>query len=252
MSSLTSTFATSTRGAERNALRTGLAVSALVHLGALGFFVWMALQHEALRPPVYRVELIAAPSGTRQAGVVSPSASEAPKAADAPSGAEVKPAEKSLTDKRSKAAPAKATPTPARSKAAGAKSAVPTKAASAPKAGAGRDNGKGADVKNVDLKGIEFPFPAYLNNIVRQITLAYSPRPNSAALVAEVKFLIRRDGSVGDIEVVKSSGNRLFDLEARGTIESVGSSRLFQPLPAGWPDDVLVVYFTFDYALRPT
>ena len=53
------------------------------------------------------------------------------------------------------------------------------------------------------------------------------------------------------IEVVKSSGDRYFDLEAVATVEAVGSSRSFGPLPTGWTDDVLVVYFTFDYALRP-
>jgi len=236
---------------ERSALRNGLLVSGAVHVGAVLALVWFGLSSEAARPPVYRVELIAAPSGTRQAGVVSPAASEAPKAADAPSGAERKPDEKAIAGKKATPVVAKATPTPSRSKAAGAKAAAKS-AKAAPKAGAGRDNGKGADVRNVDLKGIAFPFPGYLNNIVRQITIAYSPRRVSASLVAEVKFLIRRDGSVSDIEIVKSSGDRLFDIEAKGTVESVGSAKLFNPLPSGWTDDVLIVYFTFDYALRPS
>jgi protein TonB len=237
---------------ERAALRTGLAVSGVIHVAIVAVFGWMAWQHEAPHPPVYRVELIAAPSGTRQAGVVSPDATTATKAADAPSGAERKPAEKSVTSKKSTAPVAKATPTPSRSKAAGAKAAVEKSAKAAPKAGAGRESGKGADVANVDLKGIAFPFPGYVNNIVRQLTIAYSPRRTSAALVAEVRFSIRRDGSVANIEVVRSSGDRLFDLEARGTVESVGASRSFGSLPTGWADDVLIVYFTFDYALRPS
>ena len=41
------------------------------------------------------------------------------------------------------------------------------------------------------------------------------------------------------------------DLDAMGAIEAVGSTRGFGPLPQGWTDDVLIVYFTFDYALRP-
>jgi len=69
--------------------------------------------------------------------------------------------------------------------------------------------------------------------------------------VAEVKFIIRRDGSVMGIEVVKRSGDRLYDLDAMGAIEAVGASRGFGRLPEGWSDDVLVVYFTFDYAMRP-
>jgi protein TonB len=63
--------------------------------------------------------------------------------------------------------------------------------------------------------------------------------------------MIRRDGSVAGIEIVKSSRDRLFDLEAQATVEAVGSARSFGSLPSGWTDDVLVVYFTFDYALRP-
>jgi protein TonB len=216
--------------------------------------VGLGLQHEAPRPPVYRVEMIGAPKGERQAGVVTPAASAAPTKADAPSGAERTPVEKAMPNKKSPVAPApKATPSPAKSKSAGAKTVAPAKnAKSAPKAGSGREGGKGADVRNVSLNGIAFPFPGYLTNIMRQISIAYTPRRVSAALVAEVKFLIRRDGSVAGIEVVKSSGDRLFDLEAQATVESVGASRNFGPLPSGWTDDVLVVYFTFDYALRPS
>ena len=99
--------------------------------------------------------------------------------------------------------------------------------------------------------GIEFPFPGYLTNIVRQITLNWTPRRTSAALVTEVKFMIRRDGSVAGIEVVRSSGDAFYNADAMGAIEAVGANRGFGALPAGWSDDVLVVYFTFDYALRP-
>jgi protein TonB len=185
--------------------------------------------------------------------VVTPAAADAARSAEAPSGAERPPVEKAMPSKRAPAAPLpKATPSPVRSKAAGVKSAAPAKGAKAlPKAGSGRDGGTGADVRNMRTEGIAFPFPGYLNNIMRQITLAYTPRRESAALLAEVKFMIRRDGSVAGIEIVKSSGDRLFDLEALATIEAVGSSRSFGPLPGGWTDDVLVVYFTFDYALRP-
>ena len=147
--------------------------------------------------------------------------------------------------------PPQATPSPVRSKAAGTKApAAATTAKALPKAGSGSDGGTGADVKNVRTEGIAFPYPGYTNNIVRQITLAYTPRRVAATLLAEVKFMIGRDGSVSGIEVVKSSGDRLFDLEALATVEAVGSARSFGRLPADWADDVLVVYFTFDYALR--
>lgn len=237
----------------KNSIGTGLLLSALVHGAVVTLMVVWGLRLDAPRPPIYRVEMIAAPTGVRQAGVVEP-----PKAADnatkaeAPSGAERASAEKPLPSKKAPVATAKATPSPARTKAAGAKSPAPSKAPAALPAAGSREGGKGADVRSIRLEGIAFPFPGYLQNIVRQITIAYRPRRTSAALVAEVKFIIRRDGSVADIETVKSSGDRLFDIEAQGTIESIGATKGFGPLPSGWNDDVLVVYFTFDYALRPS
>ena len=206
-----------------------------------------------MRPPVYRVELIGAPPGTRQAGVVTPApATEPTTPAPAPAGAERVPSEPTVSKKaESPRATPKATPAIVRAKSAGAPGATASAAAALPKAGSGRDGGQGADVRNLRTEGIAFPYPGYLNNIMRQITVAYTPKRVAATLRTEVKFLIRRDGSVAEIEVVRPSGDRLFDLEAQGTVESVGAARRFGPLPSGWSDDVLVVYFTFDYALRP-
>lgn len=240
-------------GAARS-LRSGLALSALVHVGMVAAIVAWGLREDPPRPPVYRIEMVGAPAGVRQAGVVTPKPAETvANKAEAPSGAEQLPAEKTMPVKKAPAkATPKATPSPTRTREVGTKAATPAKTAAPPQAGSGREGGKGTDVRNIALAGIDFPFPGYLSNIMRQITIAYAPQRSSANLVAEVKFLIRRDGSVTDIEVVKSSGNRLFDLEAKGTIESVGAVKAFGPLPNGWNDDVLVVYFTFDYALRPT
>ncbi len=235
-------------------LATGVLISSLLHAAVvIAAWVW-AGGHPPARPPVYRVELIGAPAGTRQVGVVSPTAATTPTApAPAPAGAERVPSGP-LAPSTVKAPPRatpKATPALTRAKTAGAAGATTAATATPPKAGSGRDGGTGADVRNLRTEGIAFPYPGYLNNIMRQITVAYTPRRVAATLRTEVKFLIRRDGSVADIEVVRSSGDRLFDLEAQGTVESVGASRRFGPLPSGWSDDVLVVYFTFDYALRP-
>jgi protein TonB len=100
-------------------------------------------------------------------------------------------------------------------------------------------------VANVRTEGIEFPFPGYLENIVRQIAQRFSPGTD-AALRAEVKFLIRRDGSAEIIEFVTRSGNYGFDLEARGAIEAVAGVKGFGPLPSAYPNDVLTVVFSFD------
>lgn len=241
--------------AGRRGLGSGMALSALVHVALLGVVLWAGSRPEPPRPPVYRVELIGQ-AGLRQAGVEKP-VDEATAAKDAVAGAERVEEEKTMpsASKAKKTLPSpKATPSTDRTKKGGAKNApaaTTTRKNVAPKSGAGATGTKGADVANVRTDGIAFPYPGYLSNIVRQIALNWSPRKVSAALVTELKFMIRRDGTVVGIEVVKRSGDRLYDLDAMGAIEVVGSSRSFGPLPTGWADDVLVVYFTFDYALRP-
>lgn len=243
------------RAALRGSLPRGLAMSVGVHVLLIGGLFWWISREPAVMPQAYRVQLIGAPPGPRQAGVVN--AAEKPAAPRPPvSGAERPPApEKALpnAEKATVKASPKATPSTApRTKDAGAKSPTPaSNTAPAPRAGAGAVGGKGADVANVDLKGIAFPYQGYLNNIVRQLTLSWNPRSTSAALVAEVKFMIRRDGSVAGIEVIRRSGDRIYDLDAMGAVEAVGTNRDFGPLPSGWQDDVLVVYFKFDYAIRP-
>jgi periplasmic protein TonB len=200
-------------------------------------------------PPAYKVDLVAAPKGTRRAGVVDAAAqsSTTPQTAAStptpPSGAERMPEPKTapILKSTTKAAPKAATPsldrTPPKAQRAGT---------AAPRAGGGAEGGAGTDVVTVRTDGIDFPYPGYLSNIVRQIALNFQPRPGSAGLRAEVRFLIHRDGTVSDLVVRSSSGNYGFDLAARGAVEAAGSSRSFGALPSAYRDDVLTVYFSFD------
>jgi protein TonB len=214
-------------------------MSAAMH-GSLVVLLLLAgrTSREAL-PPIYRVELIAAPAGAPAIGTVTetppptkPAVTPPPKRAETVPKSTV-PVKKPVPTR--KASPAKATPVPdARS----ARHDEP-----APKAGGGPQGGQGADVANVKTEGVEFPFPAYLQNVVRQIQLRFKPRPG--AFTAEMVFLIRRDGSVSGTQFRRRSGNFAFDTEAMGAVESAGSARAFGPLPDGWADDVLTVIFTF-------
>ena len=231
------------RGAARHPTKARLALpvtmSATLH-GSLAVLVLLAsrVSRQAL-PPIYRVELIAAPPGERAIGTVT----ETPPPAKAP---ETPPPKRAETVAKStvpvkkppptrKAVAAKATPVP------DAKSA--RRDEPAPKAGGGPEGGQGADVANVKTEGVEFPFPAYLQNVVRQIQLRFNPRPG--AFTAEMVFLIRRDGTVTGTTFRRRSGNFSFDTEALGAVESAGSARAFGALPDGWADDVLTVIFTF-------
>ena len=116
----------------------------------------------------------------------------------------------------------------------------------APAAG-GETGGRGADVVTVSTGGIEFPYPGYLENIVRQIALRFKSS-SRGALRAEVFFLINRDGSVppSSIRLVTRSGVYSFDAEAQGAVESAANAKAFGSLPAGYTEESLPVTFKFD------
>ena len=101
------------------------------------------------------------------------------------------------------------------------------------------------DVASVRTEGVDFAYPSYLENIVRQIALRFHPARNTSAR-AEVMFLIRRDGSVTGFQFLTRSGNFEFDLEAQGAVDQAGQVKAFGPLPSGFADDVLPVIFSFD------
>jgi len=200
-------------------------------------------------PPMYRVEIVAAPPGERAIGEVKSGQVKATPSVTQSSAAQSSAREAPLPKaKPAQKTPARATPSVAKPAKAGAPDAkaVPKPKTEAPKAGGGPVGGKGTDVATVRSDGIEFPFPGYLNNIVRQIALNFKPRNADARLKAEVRFLIHRDGSVSDLTFIRRSGNFSFDLEAQGAVEAAASSRAFGPLPNGFTDDVLPVVFSFD------
>lgn len=216
----------------------GLSVALHLSAVALAFVASRERAMEAL-PPIYKVDIVAAPAGERAIGEVRPE--EAPAPVTPPAAAPVAPPtpkERAVPLKKTipKKAAARSTPVPPAAK--------PVPKSVAPKAGGGPIGGKGTDVATVQTEGIDFPFPGYLNNIVRQIALNFKPSDTNSALRAEVMFLIYRDGSVKIVRFVTRSGSYAFDLEATGAIESAGPN--FGRLPDGFPDDVLPVVFSFD------
>jgi protein TonB len=205
---------------------------------ALAFLIYRDRPSEAL-PPFYRVDIVAAPKGERAIGEVKPpDAPPEPARPVAPPVAPTAPTEKAVP--LAKVAPKKSAPrtTPV------PPAPTPAPKTSAPKAGGGPIGDVGTDVATVHIEGIDFPFPGYLNNIIRQIALNFKPADTNSALRAEVKFLIFRDGSVKIVHFVTRSGSYAFDLEAQGSIESAAPN--FGRLPDGFHDDVLPVVFSFD------
>jgi len=215
-----------------------LVASAALHVlvAAAVVVASQAETHGAL-PPMYKVELIAAPPGPPAVGVVTdaptPAAAAAAKVAPKPTPDAV-PIKKAPTAKTAKKAAEKATPLPK------------TKAgAAAPRAGGGAVGGPGADVANIRTEGIDFPFPGYLQNIVRQVRLNFSPSDKTLR-TAEVFFFIRRDGSMAGFRFLQKSGSYAFDLECQGAVEAAAAGKSWGPLPAQFMDDVLPVIFRFD------
>lgn len=238
-------------GGGRSPLSRSLVISAVLHGSVvLAVLLWEA-RPAPMRPPVYKMNLVGAPPGVKNIGVVDSRPVTAPVAdAPAPSGIERPPEEKvapTVAKAPPKPAPAKATPTEVRTAKAGQADGAPKSAAtSAPRAGSAA-GGTGADVVTVKTDGLDFPAPGYLNNIRRQVEIRFRPGPQYAnrALFAEVSFLIHRDGRVSEIQIAKASGDYRFDREAFSAVEAAGNTRAFGPLPDAWKDDVLQVYFSF-------
>lgn len=213
--------------------------SAILHAAVVALVVYRVAAPAKPLPPLYRVELIAAPAGDRAAGVVT-AAPPPPVPSKAP------PAPENKRNVATKAAPKKAPkPTKAATPNVTATS-TPQKSVAPPKAGGGAQGGTGTDVANVLTAGIEFPFPGYLNNVVRQIALQFDVPSNAQSLVAEVAFLIHRDGTVTSIRLLSKSGSYVFDQSCIGAVEVAGRLKKFGPLPDGFTDDVLPVIFSFD------
>ncbi|MBA2687928.1 MAG: TonB C-terminal domain-containing protein [Gemmatimonadaceae bacterium] len=223
----------------RSGLWIPLGWSALLH-GSVVALVMMVSRNatQVAMPPVYRVNIIAAPAGPRAIGTVGaePTASKSPPVTTPVAEPVIR---KAPIDRPAAKAP-KAASTPVESP------DLAVQKAEGPRAGGGPIGDRGTDVATVRTEGIDFPFPGYLNNIVRQIALNFNPRDRNAALRSEVLFIVRRDGSVANVRILKKSGSYAFDLEAQGAIEAVSASRGFGPLPEGFRDDALTVYFSFD------
>jgi TonB family protein len=205
-----------------------------VHGAAIAALFLSASGTPPASPPMYAVQLVAAPqpAATRRAAAESP-----PPPAPAPS---VPP--------RASAKPAPARPQP-RPTAAPPTTAPRTATPVTPLPG--ETPGTGSDIANVNLQGKPFPYPEYLANIVTQIYRRWSRPSGNASLQAEVGFVILRDGTVKDVKMITSSRSMSFDNEALAAIEVAAAVKAFGPLPSGYQADYLSIGFTFSPRRAP-
>jgi periplasmic protein TonB len=216
--------------------------AAVLHAGVVAAIIVFSTRPPVVLPPIYRVDIVGAPPAPKPAAGVVPTnpAPPTPQPTTPPPPAHTAPPKDNVVPvpkARPRPAPPKATPTPPTAKAAPNNTPAPTAAS--------KTGGPGTDVANVHTEGVDFPYPWYLENIVRQVALNFSPDNPNSNLRAEVAFLIKRDGTVIGFRFIQRSSDYAFDLEAQGAIEKAGSGA-FGPLPQGFPDDVLPVVFSFD------
>lgn len=228
---------------------TGAACTMLVH-GAAALFVIAVVAPPEVSPPVYAIELVAAPlpsPNRRVAPEALPPAAEPEPEPPAPvEEPEPDPAEETVpVDKpKPKPEPEREQPpvtTPAETQ------RDPSPPTSVPEAPApGETPSTGRDATTIKTPGLDFPFPEYLRNIANQIYRRWKRPTGNSRMRAEIFFLIHRDGSVSGLRFVQRSGSFSYDLEAQGAIENAGNSKAFGVLPDGWTDDVLPISFYFE------
>jgi len=102
----------------------------------------------------------------------------------------------------------------------------------------------GEDI-NVRIEGVRRDYPDYYNNIIRQIQRCFRWR-GEEELRASIYFVINRDGSVSSVDVIESSRNIPFDIEAMGAAECAGSRDRLGPLPETLQFDHLPILFKFE------
>ncbi|MBL8976848.1 MAG: TonB C-terminal domain-containing protein [Gemmatimonadetes bacterium] len=217
------------RRRDRPGMAAGLTGTLVVHVATVAL-LWTAVEPVDIGPPVYAVELVAAPAPR-------PDQRPAPEAQPRPPAPEPAP-----TRPNPKPTPAPPKPQPAKPPAA-TEPNPRTTPRTEPLPGEAPSTGN--DAVTVSTPGLAFAYPEYLRNIVEEVYRRWERPRGNAALRAEVSFLILRDGTVREIRLARGSGSFSFDLSAQGAVEAAGSNKAFGPLPDGYPADVLPVSFYF-------
>ena len=98
---------------------------------------------------------------------------------------------------------------------------------------------------NVRMAGLRRDYPEYYNNIIRRMRGCFRWR-GQEDLRATIYFVIARDGTVSGVDVLESSRNVPFDIEAMGAAECAGAQGRLGPLPETLPVDRMPIMFIFE------
>ncbi|MGH7481715.1 MAG: TonB family protein [Longimicrobiales bacterium] len=219
--------------------------SVLLHASLVAAMLFAGLGAGEIPPVVaYRVSIVSPPP--QAAGEPAPAVAEADAEPEPEPEAEPEPPPPAPPEEEAPPRPAEEEPSPAPDPEPAEESSAPEEAEPAPTRGNRPDpSSEGGEDLDVNIEGEAFPYPDYLENIIRQVRryFRWTGAPN---LRAEVYFVIHRDGSVSDIRILRSSGNRQFDFQALGAIEVAGNRLAFGALPEGFQRDQLPVSFFID------
>ncbi|HUL70298.1 MAG TPA: TonB C-terminal domain-containing protein [Gemmatimonadales bacterium] len=213
-------------------MAAGILGTTVIH-GFVAALIITAVRPSVSGPPIYAVELVAAPAP-------DPGSKPAPAVVDRPPEPAPTPVPPAKTKPKP---PPKAKPKPP--EAADTKREPTPRATSPVTPAPGETPSTGSDPVTVKTPGLDFPYPEYLRNIMLQVYRNWARPLGGGALSATVSFFILRDGSVQDIRLISRSGSYPFDVGAQGAIEAAGNAKAFGALPDGYPADVLPVTFDF-------
>lgn len=88
-----------------------------------------------------------------------------------------------------------------------------------------------------------FPYPWYITQVRNRLWSEWEKRrPTGVVRNTVVAFAIARDGSIKDLQLVKSSGDDSFDFSAKSSVINAGP---FPPLPMLYEKDLLTVTLEF-------
>lgn len=242
------------RAAKSDGLNSMVGASALVHLvlvAAVAFVpsAWFAVQRE---PEVVMQISLGGPVGPRDGGLATLGGRPIQQITETKKAIEPvrPPAAKTPEMIEPTKAPPKKTPTnPMDAK--DPRSRTPTKGAEVQKGssvaetggkglGFGLSSGGGSTGGYLDVAN--FCCPAYLVTMKDMITRNWDSKQGTTA-IAQVRFVIQKDGRIVDVLVEKSSGRQDLDYLASRALQL---ARL-PPLPAEYPEPALTVHLFFEY-----
>jgi len=100
----------------------------------------------------------------------------------------------------------------------------------------------GIPMSGVSIEAAKFPYTYYLYLIREKVGKNWSWPVTETKKKTVIYFRILHDGSISQIRTKESSKDDSFDLAALRAIEI---SAPFPPLPAGFPEEYLGIYFEF-------